>query len=114
MPRGFLEGRVTDMTDANDKRKDGVEDEHDQEEIDRLARRLDNSGIAEYVRLSLDTRRILWLNFLSGIARGLGFTVGTAIVLAIVYKILSGIISMKIPYLTEMLTEFVLLIKGIK
>ncbi len=98
----------------DERREEERKDELDGERVDRLARRLDNSGIAQYVKLSLDTRRILWLNFLSGVARGLGFTVGTAIVLAIFYKILSGIISMQIPYLTEMLTEFVLMIKEIK
>lgn len=102
------------MAGEGDGQRDAREGEPAEREIDRLARRLDNSGVAEYVALSLDTRRILWLNFLSGVARGLGFTVGTAIVLAIFFKILSGIIGMNIPYLTELLTDFVLLIKGIK
>ncbi len=55
-----------------------------EEKIDRLERlleRLDNSGVSEFIRLSQNTWKILWLNFLSGIARGLGFTVGTALVL---------------------------------
>jgi len=95
------------------EKRDEQKDETTLEEADRLAKRLDNSGIAEYVRLSLDTRRILWLNFLSGIARGLGFTVGTAIVIAIAYKIISGIISMNIPFLTEMLTEFIRMVKEV-
>ena len=72
----------------------------DVNEIEKLVKRLDNSGLAEYVRLSRNTGKILWLNFLSGIARGLGFTVGTAVVLAVVYKIVSRLISMNIPYLT--------------
>jgi len=73
---------------------------------------LDSSGIAEYVKLSKRTGKILWLNFLSGIARGLGFTVGTAVVLALVYKLLRHLISMNIPYLTELLKEFIVLTKG--
>ncbi len=87
----------------------------DQKQIDRLdglAARLENSGVAEYVKLSQNTRKILWLNFLSGVARGLGFTVGTSIVLAVVYKILSRIISMNIPYLTDMLRQLVETVKG--
>lgn len=86
-----------------------------QKQIDRLeelAKRLDNSGIAEYVKLSQKTGKILWLNFLSGIARGLGFTVGTSIVLAIAYNIISHIVSMNIPYITETLQKFVEVVKG--
>lgn len=78
-------------------------DEKRLNELDRLARRLENSGIAEYVALSQRTGKILWLNFLSGVAKGLGFTIGTTLVLAVVLKVISRIVSMNIPYLTEML-----------
>jgi hypothetical protein len=80
--------------------------------IDPLLQRLDNAGLAEYVRLSQKTGRILWLNFLSGIARGLGFSIGASLVLAVVYKILSRIISMNIPYLTELLQQIIAMGKG--
>lgn len=82
------------------------------DQIDDLARRLENSGVAEYVKLSQKTGKILWLNFLSGVARGLGFTVGTSIVLAVVYKIISHLISMNIPYITETLRQVTETIKG--
>ena len=81
------------------------------DQLDKLARRLENSGVAEYVRLSQNMPKVLLLNFLSGIARGLGFTLGTAIVLAILYKIVSKLISMNIPYLTEMLKELIIMFK---
>lgn len=80
--------------------------------LNRLLERLDGSGVAQYVRLMQCTPKVLWLNFLSGVARGLGFTVGTAIVIAIAYKVVSGIIRMNIPYLTELLQELVAIVKG--
>lgn len=80
--------------------------------LDRLMERLDDSGVAQYVRLMQCTPKVLWLNFLSGVARGLGFTVGTAIVIAIAYKVISGIIRMNIPYLTELLQELVAIVQG--
>ncbi len=82
------------------------------EQLDLIAKRLENSGVAEYVKLSQRTGKILWLNFLSGIARGLGFSIGTTLVLALLYKILSRLISMNIPYLTEMLQRFVSIAQG--
>ena len=82
------------------------------QELDLLAKRLENSGVAEYVKLSQRTGKILWLNFLSGIARGLGFSIGTTLVLAALYKILANIISMTIPYLTEMLQHIVSIAQG--
>ena len=83
-----------------------------QAQAELLLERLDNAGLAEYVKLSQQTGKILWLNFLSGIARGLGFSIGATLVLAVVYKILARIISMNIPYLTELLQQIMSMAKG--
>jgi hypothetical protein len=85
---------------------------HTTEQLDKLAQRLENSGVAEYVKLSQRTGKILWLNFISGVARGLGFTMGATLVLALIYKIISHIISMNIPYLTGALQQLVDMIKS--
>jgi hypothetical protein len=82
------------------------------EQLDLIAKSLENSGVAEYVKLSQRTGKILWLNFLSGVARGFGFTMGTTLVLAVIYKIITHIISMNIPYLTELLQNIVSMAKG--
>ncbi|QCC84654.1 hypothetical protein DDIC_01905 [Desulfovibrio desulfuricans] len=86
--------------------------EEKQAQAELLLQRLDNAGLAEYVKLSQKTGKILWLNFLSGIARGLGFSIGATLVLAVVYKILARIISMNIPYLTELLQQVMSIAKG--
>ena len=83
-----------------------------QAQVELLLQRLDNAGLTEYVKLSQKTGKILWLNFLSGIARGLGFSIGATLVLAVVYKILTRIISMNIPYLTELLQQVMSMAKG--
>ena len=83
-----------------------------QAQAELLLQRLDNAGLTEYVKLSQKTGKILWLNFLSGIARGLGFSIGATLVLAVVYKILARIISMNIPYLTELLQQIMNMAKG--
>ena len=83
-----------------------------QAQAELLLERLDNAGLAEYVKLSQQTGKILWLNFLSGIARGLGFSIGATLVLAVVYKILARIISMNIPYLTELLQQIMSMAQG--
>ena len=83
-----------------------------QAQAELLLQRLDNAGLTEYVKLSQKTGKILWLNFLSGIARGLGFSIGATLVLAVVFKILARIISMNIPYLTELLQQVMNMAKG--
>ena len=88
-------------------------DEDKLKQLDKLVQRLEVSGVGEYVKLSLNTKKVFMLNFMNGVARGLGFSVGTTIVLAILFKILSTIIGMQIPFLTEMLEDLVRLIKGV-
>ena len=83
-----------------------------QAQAELLLQRLDNAGLTEYVKLSQKTGRILWLNFLSGMARGLGFSIGATLVLTVVYKILARIISMNIPYLTDLLQQLMNMAKG--
>jgi len=101
-------------TDSTDKSPPQNKPELEFDKVDKLLTRLENYGLEDYVKLSQRTGKILWLNFLSGVARGLGFTVGTAIVLAIAYKILHQLISMNIPYLTDMLKEAVAFIKSVQ
>ncbi|MDL2285135.1 DUF5665 domain-containing protein [Desulfovibrio sp. OttesenSCG-928-F07] len=76
-------------------------------DIQKLLRRMDTNGLYDYVRLSQNTPKILWFNFISGIARGLGFSIGTTVVLAIIYKVVTKLLSMvNIPYLAEFLADF--------
>ena len=82
-------------------------------QIERLIQLLDNNGLHEYVKLAGRPGKLLFMNFISGVARGLGFTVGTAIVVAILFKGVSHVISMNIPYLTDLLVDFVQMVKGI-
>jgi hypothetical protein len=80
--------------------------------LELLALRLENSGLAEYVKLSQRTGKILWLNFISGVAKGLGFAIGATLVMAVFFKIIGYIISMNIPYLTELLKNILELVKS--
>lgn len=43
-----------------------------------------------------DPRRLIWLNFIAGVARGLGLTIGTAIVLGVLFFVLQNIVSLPI------------------
>ena len=97
------------MTDKGKDDMDAKQIQH----LDILVNRLE-SGIAEYIKLSQRTSKILWISFISGIAKGLGFFIGGTIVVAIVYKIVSHIISMNIPYLTELLRQAIEVVNSTK
>jgi hypothetical protein len=52
----------------------------------RLADRLEAMRIADYLELLGKPRKLVLTNFIAGIARGLGFAIGTTIVFAIVWR----------------------------
>lgn len=47
--------------------------------------------------------RVFWINFLAGLARGLGLTLGTAIVLSLLSILLSKLANL--PFLTDMIRD---------
>lgn len=82
-------------------------------QLEKLAERIEKMRLADYMTMVNRPSRIIWTNFLAGASRGIGFTVGAAIIIAIVVKILMALISMNIPYLSEHLTYIVEFIKSV-
>ncbi|NLY51110.1 MAG: hypothetical protein GX062_08945 [Firmicutes bacterium] len=67
-----------------------------EERLDSLARSLDQARIAEYVAMQQDTRRLLYLNLLAGVARGLGTAIGFTLVGAFVIYVLRQMVSLPV------------------
>ena len=73
--------------------------------FDRLAHSLDRARIAEYVELQTNVRRLLYLNFLAGVARGFGMAVGFTLVGAALLYLLRQMVS--IPVLGAFIAQIV-------
>lgn len=80
--------------------------------VDRLAQRMESMRIAEYLDLMQRPYRILYLNFLAGIARGLGIAVGATIVFAILIEILSRLIVLNLPVIGDWIVEILRVIEA--
>ncbi|AFS78705.1 hypothetical protein Curi_c16980 [Gottschalkia acidurici 9a] len=79
--------------------------------IDELNIRLEKSKIFEYVDLVSNTRRLLYVNFLGGIARGFGMAIGFTILGAIVIYMLQHIIAWNIPLIGDFIAEIVRIVQ---
>lgn len=51
--------------------------------IDTIAKRLETIKINEYIELTNNTKKLLWKNFIIGLAKGLGMSIGFTILGAI-------------------------------
>ncbi|HLS88776.1 MAG TPA: DUF5665 domain-containing protein [Sphingobacteriaceae bacterium] len=87
--------------------------------LDSLARRLEDlvwhlerMHLAEYVALFQNPRRLLWLNFLSGVARGLGIAVGFAVLSAVLLIILQRLMMLNLPVIGDFIAQVVRVVQA--
>lgn len=78
---------------------------------EQLTRTMEKTRIAEYVDYLHHPGRLLWMNFLIGIARGLGSTIGLAIVLGITVYVVQKLITLNLPLISDWITDFIIMIE---
>ena len=74
-------------------------------QIEELNKKMENSKLDEYVLLMGDTKKLLWKNFISGIAKGIGTGIGFTILGAIVLIILRKVVLLNIPVIGRYLKD---------
>ena len=74
-------------------------------QMEKLADRLERMRIGDYVTNLNKTSRLIWLNLVSGIARGVGLTIGATLVIAIIFKIISALVNLNLPYVSELMKD---------
>lgn len=65
---------------------------------------------AEYRRYLSSPRRLLFLNFVAGLARGLGMSVGFTILGAVLLYAMRQLVWQNIPWLSQFIAEIVVLV----
>jgi len=78
-----------------------------EKKIDDIALNLEKSKIGEYVDLINNRKRLLYLNFIQGLARGFGMAVGFTILGALVVYFLQRLIKLNIPLIGSFIAEIV-------
>ena len=72
-----------------------------------LTSTMEKMRIAEYVQYLEHPKKLLWTNFLIGLARGLGSTIGLTIVLAILFFVLQKIVMLNLPFISEWMSTII-------
>ena len=78
---------------------------------EQLTRTMEKTRIAEYVDYLEHPGRLLWINFLDGLARGLGGTVGLAIVLGAFVFVIQNLIMLNLPVISDFIADFIRMIQ---
>ena len=78
--------------------------------MDRLALALARANLGAFTDLWLRPRRMLWLNFLAGLARGFGVAIGLTLVAAAFLSILGHLAALNLPIIGQYIAELVRLV----
>ncbi len=68
-------------------------------------------GVAEYVEMLRHPWRLFWINFWSGVARGLGMAIGFTILAALVLYLLQHIILLNLPVIGDFIADVVQIVQ---
>ncbi|SFR15085.1 DUF5665 domain-containing protein [Desulfoscipio geothermicus] len=79
--------------------------------IRELTINMEKMKLAEYVDLLDNPARLLYINFISGIARGLGIAVGFAILGAVIILILQRLVALNLPLIGGYIAELVKIVQ---
>jgi Domain of unknown function (DUF5665) len=71
--------------------------------LDRITLWMEQSRLQDLLMNYTQPRRVFWLNLLAGLSRGLGLTLGTAIVISLLSILLSEL--SHIPYISDTIQQ---------
>jgi len=80
-------------------------------QIVKLANHLESMRIAEYVELLQRPGRLIFINFVAGLARGLGIAIGATLIFAVMIEFLRRLIMLNIPGIGNFIAEIVKIVE---
>lgn len=95
----------------NDKKTDSFDLDRLERVTEELTRTMEKTRIAEYVQYLDRPGRLLWTNFLIGVARGLGSTIGLAVVIGLLIFFLQKVLLLNLPIISDFIADFILMVQ---
>ncbi|MGI6677522.1 MAG: DUF5665 domain-containing protein [Dehalobacterium sp.] len=80
-------------------------DKNLEKKLDQLALYLEKMKLAQYVDLLHNTKRLIWVNLIAGVARGFGIAIGFTILGALAFLILQRLVGLNLPLIGDFIAE---------
>ncbi len=75
--------------------------------IDDMSLKMEKMKFVDYVYFLEHPRKMLWANFVGGLARGFGIAIGFTLLGALVIYILNKIVQINLPYIGQFISDIV-------
>lgn len=82
------------------------------EKLEQLSLAVEKMKLAEYVDLLHRPARLMYINFLAGIARGMGAAAGWAILAALLVAVLRNLVRVNLPLVGSYIADLVILVQS--
>jgi hypothetical protein len=82
-----------------------IMDKNLEKKLDQLALYLEKMKLAQYVDLLHNTKRLIWVNLIAGVARGFGIAIGFTILGALAFLILQRLVGLNLPLIGDFIAE---------
>lgn len=82
------------------------------EKLEQLSLAVEKMKLAEYVDLLHRPKRLMYVNFLAGIARGIGSAAGWALLVALLVAILRNLVRVNLPLVGGYIADLVILVQS--
>lgn len=80
--------------------------------IDAISLSMEKFKLVDYVYYLEHPRKMLFANFVGGLARGFGIAIGFTLLGAVALYILQGIVKWKLPVIGELISEIVKIVQA--
>lgn len=75
--------------------------------LDKISQEMEKFNIAEYIALLNKPKRYLFVNFMGGIARGLGIAIGATLLAAVVIYFLQKLVMLNLPLIGGFIADLI-------
>jgi len=106
VPAGRLSGRGMERVESEEAMVDRL-----REELHRFNLNVEKMKLGQYVTLLEKPGRLLYVNFLGGLGRGVGIAVGFTILGALVLYLLQRLLLLHLPVISGYIAEMIQLVR---
>lgn len=82
------------------------------EKMEELSVRIEKLNLTEYLELYRNPSRLLYLNFLAGVARGFGMAIGFTLLGALVIYVLQKMVILKLPVIGDFIADIIKIVQN--